>query len=152
VEPEISNSSKLPASSTRVNISQTDIMSVVRVLVMSEQMTLVQPRVSAEAERPRDGVLGGHPPGAEAPLIQESLFPARLFTARLFCISSLPPEQPHDVLGHVALWVAGGEVPEGAHGRLGDLLTVPGRDDGPHQRLDPADLAHCHLVLLVVAG
>ena len=43
-------------------------------------------------------------------------------------------------------------MPQGAHGGLGDLLPVPGRDDGPDQRLYPPDLAHGHLVLLVVAG
>ena len=34
--------------------------------------------------------------------------------------------EPHGVLGHLALLVAGGEVAQGAHGRLGDLLTVTG--------------------------
>ena len=36
-------------------------------------------------------------------------------------------------------------MPEGAHGRLGDLLAVAGRDDGAHERLDTANLANGHL-------
>merc|ERR1719430_2464837 len=44
----VANSSKLPASSAKVKALQTDIMLVVRVPVLSEQITLVQPRVSTE--------------------------------------------------------------------------------------------------------
>lgn len=36
-------------------------------------------------------------------------------------------------------------MPKGADGRLSDLLAVAGRDDGAHQGLDAAHLAHCHL-------
>merc|ERR1711981_157568 len=49
VDPEISNSSK-SASSLKTNILQTDIMFVVRVPVLSEQMTEVQPRVSTDGK------------------------------------------------------------------------------------------------------
>ncbi len=47
MDPAISNSSKLDLS-LKENILQTDIMLVVRVPVLSEQMTEVQPRVSTE--------------------------------------------------------------------------------------------------------
>ena len=70
--------------------------------------------------------------------------------------------QPHDggkaalkpdrVLGHLALGVSGGQVSERADRGLGDLLPVPGRDDGLDESLDAPDLAHDNLVLLVVAG
>merc|ERR1719211_30850 len=49
VDPEISNSST-SLSFLKTNILQTDIMLVVRVPVLSEQMTEVQPRVSTEGK------------------------------------------------------------------------------------------------------
>merc|ERR1719309_540130 len=49
VDPDTSNSSKLD-SSLNVNILQMDIMLVVRVPVLSEQMTEVQPRVSTDGK------------------------------------------------------------------------------------------------------
>ena len=60
--------------------------------------------------------------------------------------------EPHRVLTHLALGMSRGQVPEGAHGRLGDFLPVSGSDDGADESLDPADGADDNLVLLVVAG
>ena len=48
-------------------------------------------------------------------------------------------------LGYLALLMARREVAERAHRGLGDFLAVAGRDDGAHQGLDAAHLAHCHL-------
>ena len=43
------------------------------------------------------------------------------------------------------------EVAESAHGWLGDLLAVSGRNDGADERLYAAHLADDHLVLLIIA-
>lgn len=60
--------------------------------------------------------------------------------------SPLPYYSSHMSTSHlVSFSLPGGEMPEGADGRLSDLLAVAGRDDGAHQGLDAAHLAHCHL-------
>lgn len=60
--------------------------------------------------------------------------------------------KPHSILGHLSILVAAGEVAQGADGRLSDVLAVSGTQHGTDQRLNPPNLTHHHLVLVVVAG
>ena len=55
------------------------------------------------------------------------------------------------VLGQVAFRVSRGQVSEGAHRRLGDLLSVPCCNNCPHQGFDASHVADHYFVLLVVA-
>lgn len=60
--------------------------------------------------------------------------------------------EAYGVLSHLGLNVARGQVAQRANRRLCDLLTIAGVDDGAHESVHAAHLAHDHLVALVVAG
>lgn len=59
--------------------------------------------------------------------------------------------EAHGVLGHLSLRVAAGEVAQGTHGRLCDVVLVTSTQDGVDESLHAAVLRHQCLVPTVVA-
>lgn len=57
--------------------------------------------------------------------------------------------QPHGILGHLCILVAGGEVSEGTHGRLCDVFSIPGSQHSTHQGLDTTHLTTNHITVLL---